>query len=191
MSDKLVVVGLVVLLLGAWNAMHDERDRVARVVFLAAGAAFVASLVVPSLTALFLLLTLALIGRALFSRARASSRGRALAGALGAAGLLLLGLAIVVPDATAATDGGGDPAAETRAALARGNLFEARFWGERWVAETPDALGDAALLLAQVDWDLGHHGRARAIAAEVAARGVDSDVRRTAGARLERWKEPK
>jgi hypothetical protein len=183
-ADKLILGAFVLVLFAAWCAMRSLGDRRARVSFLVVGSAFVGALVARPLGLLFLVLGVALVLHALIRPPRAWTSG-----SFALAGLVLLSLSRAFPPSPAPQAVDADPAAETIAALERGNLFQARLWGERWVAEYPDRAGDAALVLAEIDWRLGHHERARAIAADVASRGPDVHTQRRATARLLEWKD--
>jgi len=191
-ADRLALAAFVVLLFSAWCAMRALADRSARVVFLLAGVAFVGSLAARSLAIPLVALVVALVARVTIRRDRDGDESlRRASGAFASIGAVLLGTAILLPATPRRIVSDLGPAEETRAALERGNLFEARFWGERWVAESPDSPGDAALVLAEIDWDLGHHARALAIATEISTRSPDEELRRRANERLSQWKEPK
>ena len=186
-ADRLALAALVVFVHAAWWAMRSLGDRSARAAFLGAGGLFAGALVARGLTVPFLLLALWLVSRAAIRRSSGWRRSGAFAGF--AALLLAVAIAIPAPPRPASAD--ADPAEETRGALAQGNLFEARLWGERWAAETPERPGEPALLLAQINWDLGHRVRARAIAADVSARSSDPELRRRAAERVAQWTEAK
>jgi hypothetical protein len=189
-ADRLALVGAVLVLFGAWWGARASSDRVARAYFGACGALFVGGLAWRVLAIPFGLFVFALVLRAALRRA-AGWRGSTVLAALGALVFLLsalsAGVARTERSAGGLADREPDPATETRGALERGNLFQARFWGERWAVERPD--GDAAVVLAEINWALGHRARARAPAADVAARATEPALRRRADAHLSEWKE--
>jgi hypothetical protein len=188
LSDRLDLVALTLLLFSAWWALRALADRSARVTFLVCGGAFVGSLAARSLTLPFLLLVLMLVSRVVIRR----PPGGRVCAALAGIGALVLVVAARLPAKVEPLVGEADPARETRAAIARGNLFEARLWAERWATGGVDGArgaDDPALLLAEIDWNLGHHERARSIAADVAAHASDAELRRRAAERVIQWSE--
>ena len=186
-SDKLALGAFVLVLFGAWCAMRALGDQRARIAFLAVGGSFVGALVARPVSVLFLALGIALVFRAAIRR----PFGWRMSVAFAVIALLLFSVARAFPAPAPQIASAADPTAETTAAIARGNLFQARLWAERWVAEHPERPADAALVLAEIDWHLGHYVQARTIAADVAAHGPDEDTRRRANERLLEWKESK
>jgi hypothetical protein len=186
-ADKLALGAFVLVLFGGWCGARALGHRCARVFFLAVGGAFVGALVARGLTILFLLLGLGLVLWAVIRR----PQGWRMGGAFALVASLLLAAASALPPSARETGSDTDPAAETTAAIERGNLFEARLWGERWVAENPERSGDAALVLAEIDWHLGHRAQARTIAADVAVHAPEEDTRRRANEHLLEWRELK
>jgi hypothetical protein len=188
LADRGALAALAALLFGAWWAMRALGDRPARALFLACSAMFVGFLAARVLAAPFVLLALAIVLRASLRRA-AGWRGSA-----GIAGIAVCVLTWAIAGARAPESPpvATSAAQETTAARERNNLFEARLWAERWVTESAAGNGgrgpgDAALVLAQIDWELGHRTRARSLAADVAARGADADVRRRASEKVGAW----
>jgi hypothetical protein len=187
-ADRALLAACVLLLFGAWWAMRSLADRPSRVLFLVTGGAFLGFLAARALVIGLAAFALALVVRASL-RGPPGFRGRGASQVFASVGALLLAAAFVLgstPAPVVATE--VTAAEETQAALDRGNLFEARLWAERWAGESPDGPTDAALLLAQIDWELGHRERALSIAADVSARGVDEDLRRRASERLAAWR---
>jgi len=190
-SDKLLVAGLLVLLFAGWLAARLRADRLGRALFLVSSAVFVGALATRALVVPLLAASLAGVVAGLAGR-RIGPGEKARIAVIAVLGIAFVSLAAVTTSAdptASATD--VDPAAETRAALAHGNLFEARLWSERWAAETPDQRGEAALLLAEIDWSLGHRVLARGLAADVAIRATDAEVRRRASVHAAEWSESK
>jgi hypothetical protein len=83
-----------------------------------------------------------------------------------------------------------NPAKETTYWLERDNLFRARDAAARWVnvrRAPPDA---PELLLARIEWELGHHDAARARTRAVAAETRSPAVARDAARLLAEWVQP-
>ena len=179
-ADKLVLIALLTTLFGAWCALRARPDRASRIGFLVAAAAAVGALACRAFALPGILLATVVVARAPFGRGRP-------AGAFAFAGFVALAASIGLPPPSPGPDGRGDPAAETRLALAKRNLFEARLWAERWVAESPDPPGESSLLLAEIDWGLRHRERARAIAADIVSRATDPEIRQLAAKDLGNW----
>jgi hypothetical protein len=152
----------------AWSG-RGPRPR------LAVGALFVASLAARGLLLPFAVAALA-----------AAWPSRRLLAAAGGAAIASVVLSVVAARPPAPPPWAGYPAAETTFYVARDNLFRARAAAVRW-ASVERGAGGGHLALAKIDWQLGHADEARALAADVAARGEDDGLRRRAEDALRAW----
>jgi hypothetical protein len=167
-GDRALLLARAALLFSAWLA---PRRRV----FVVACALFVGSLAARGLFVPFA--AVAALAAWPERRARLLSAGSLVAC------VLLAAIMSRPPDVPASA---GNPAAETVAWIQRDNLFQARFWAVQWAnGERGD--GDGHLALAKLDWELGHHDDARAIAGDVAAHGTDDGTRQRASDQLRAW----
>ena len=168
-GGRAILAGMAALLFAAWWGGAGRRR------FVVAAALFVCAL---ALRALLLPFALACV-----VAAWPSVRARAGAAAALVACLALTALASRPPSPPSWA---GSPAAETARWVDRDNLFQARAWAARWAA-TEGGEGDGHLALAKLDWALGHHDEALALAAHVAASGADDGVKQRASQQLRAW----
>lgn len=173
----------VALLFAAWLSLVGRDDRAQRALFAVACGLFVGSLAFASLFAPFVLAVIALEARRLVT---ATPRVRVTSGAFAVVAVA----ATIASSSLAARPPAPVPDDAPRLTvywIDRENLFEARFWATQWARAEEAQPGDAQIVLARIDWELGHRAEARALLADVVGRGRSEDARRRARAQLESW----
>ncbi len=180
---RLLLAARVTLLFLAWLGLVARDDRAQRVAFAIACGLFVGSLAIVALFVPFALSALVVCVRHV---AVASSRTRfaSAIGAIFAISMLVLGSQYSARPAPAPPE---DVAGLTAYWLDRENLFEARFWATQWAGAERERPGEGQLLLARIDWELGHRDAARSLLADVVARAPSPDARRRAATQLATW----
>ena len=180
---RVLLAARIGLLFVAWLGLTARDDRPQRFAFAIACGLFAGSLAMVGLFAPFVVAAAVASLRAL---AVATSRVRvtSLLGAVVALAVLVGAARISTRPAPAPPD---DVAGLTAYWLDRENLFEARFWATQWASAERERPGEGQLLLARIDWELGHRDVARSLLADVAARAPSPDARRRAVAQLAAW----
>jgi hypothetical protein len=181
---RAMLAARVALIVLVWIALVSRDDRAGRALFATACGAFVASLAFRAAFASFALLAVVTFARA-FPNAKMRERIAALVAVLAAGAIALA--AMTKRPAPAPPD---DLPGLTTYWLERQNLFEARFWAERWAAAERDRPGNAHFVLAEIDWELGHKEIARMIVADVAMHAQSDAVREKARHLLAKWGTP-
>jgi hypothetical protein len=177
-DDALTVLLSPAILLLAWLAL-----RSAPAAFAITGAFFVLSLAVRALLVpYFCMAGLATVA------ARHRLRRESVALVLAGAGLALASRwAVPHPESAPAA---ADPQALVQYWLARDNGWRARGVALDWVRAEKDAPSEGYLALAQVDWDLGEHDKARRVLAHLVASSTDESLRARASRMQAAWLSP-
>ena len=180
---RILLAARIALLFLAWLALTAHDDRPQRVAFAITCGLFVGSLAHNVLFVPFAVAALVVCVRWL---SIASSRAR-VASAIGA---VVAVASVLVATRFAARPVAAPPedvAGLTSYWIDRENLFEARFWATQWASAERERPGEGQLLLARIDWELGHRDVARSLLSDVVARAPSADARRRAAAQLATW----